>query len=46
VTVNCGLYYPGCRELMDAMRHDTRLRLAADTQWNGHTVQLYEVLAP
>ena len=46
VTVNCGLYYPGCRELMDAMRHDRRLRLAADTQWNGHTVQLYEVLAP
>jgi hypothetical protein len=46
VSVNCGLYYPGCGELMDAMRHDTRLRLAADTQWNGHTVQLYEVLAP
>ena len=44
VTVNCGLYYPGCGELMDAMRHDRRLRLAADTQWNGHTVQLYEVL--
>jgi hypothetical protein len=31
---------------MDAMRHDLRLRLAADTQWNGHTVQLYEILAP
>jgi len=46
VTVNCGLYYPDCHELMDAMRHDTRLRLTADTQWNGHTVQLYEVLAP
>jgi len=46
VSVNCGLYYPGCGELMDAMRHDTRLRLAADTQWNGHTVQLYEVLPP
>jgi hypothetical protein len=46
VSVNCGLYYAGCGELMDAMRHDTRLRLAADTQWNGHTVQLYEVLAP
>ena len=46
VSVNCGLIYPGCPELMDAMRHDTRLRLAADTQWNGHTVQLYEVLPP
>jgi hypothetical protein len=46
VSVNCGLIYAGCRELMDAMRHDTRLRLAADTQWNGQTVQLYEVLAP
>jgi hypothetical protein len=46
VSVNCGLYYPDCHELMDAMRHDKRLRLAADTQWNGHTVQLYEVLAP
>jgi hypothetical protein len=28
------------------MRKDTRLRLAADTQWNEDTVQLYEVLAP
>ena len=46
VTVNCGLNYPDCHELMDAMRHDLRLRLAADTQWNGHTVQLYEILAP
>jgi hypothetical protein len=45
VTVNCGLHYPGCHELMDAMRKDTRLRLAADTQWNEDTVQLYEVLA-
>jgi hypothetical protein len=46
VSVNCGLNYPGCRELMDAMRHDKRLRLAADTQWNENPVQLYEVLAP
>ena len=45
VSLNCGLSYPGCDQIMDAMRHDTRLRLAADTQWNGHTVQLYEVLA-
>ena len=45
VSVNCGLNYPGCGELMDAMRHDTRLRLAANTQWNQHTVQLYEILA-
>jgi len=46
VSVNCGLHYPGCHELIDAMRKDTRLRLAADTQWNEDTVQLYEVLAP
>jgi hypothetical protein len=46
VSVNCGLNYPGCRELMDAMRHDKRLRLSADTQWNGHPVQLYELLPP
>jgi hypothetical protein len=46
VSVNCGLNYPGCGELMDAMRHDTRLRLAANTRWMAHTVQLYEVLAP
>jgi hypothetical protein len=46
VSVNCGLNYPGCGELMDAMRHDTRLRLAANTRWMAHPVQLYEVLAP
>jgi hypothetical protein len=46
VSVNCGLIYPGCSDLMNAMRHDTRLRLAADAQWNGQPVQLYEVLAP
>jgi hypothetical protein len=46
VSVNCGLHYPGCHELIDAMRKDTRLRLAVDTQWNEDTVQLYEVLAP
>ena len=46
VSVNCGLYYPGCVELMDAMRHDTRLRLTADGSWNNQPVQLYEVLAP
>jgi len=31
---------------MDAMRHDTRLRLTADGSWNNQPVQLYEVLAP
>jgi hypothetical protein len=46
VGVNCGLGYAGCGALMDAVRHDTRLRLAADTHWNNHTVQLYEVLPP
>jgi hypothetical protein len=46
VSVNCGLNYDGCGELMAAMRHDTRLRLAADVQWNGNPVQLYEVLPP
>jgi hypothetical protein len=46
VSVNCGLVYPGCQELMYAMRHDTRLRLTSNVQWNNNTVQLYEVLAP
>ena len=46
VSVNCGLVYPGCQELMDAMRRDTRLRLTSNVQWNNNTVQLYEVLAP
>ena len=46
VSVNCGLYYAGCGELMAAMRHDTRLRLVSDASWNDQPVQLYEVLAP
>ena len=46
VTVNCGIGYAGCTELMDAMRRARRLRLTADTQWNGQPVQLYEVLSP
>jgi hypothetical protein len=46
VSVNCGLVYHGCQELMDAMRKDTRLRLTSNVQWNSNTVQLYEVLAP
>jgi hypothetical protein len=46
VTVNCGLGYAGCDELMDAMRRARRLRLAADTMWQGHPVQLYELLPP
>ena len=46
VSVNCGLAYAGCDVLMNAMRHDTRLRLAAEAEWNGQPVQLYEVLAP
>ena len=46
VSINCGLGYSGCTELMDAIRHDTRLRLAANTRWNGADVQLYELLAP
>jgi hypothetical protein len=46
VTVNCGLGYVGCDELMEAMRRARRLRLAAATEWNGQPVQLYEVLAP
>jgi hypothetical protein len=46
VSVNCGLNYAGCGELMDRMRRDGRLRLTANTRWNNHTVQLYEVLPP
>ena len=46
VTVNCGLGYAGCDELMDAMRRARRLRLSADTMWQGHPVQLYELLPP
>jgi hypothetical protein len=46
VTVNCGLGYGGCDELMDAMRRARRLRLSADTMWQGRPVQLYELLPP
>jgi hypothetical protein len=46
VTVNCGLGYPGCYDLMGAMSHARRLRLTANTVWMGQPVQLYEVLAP
>ena len=46
VTVNCGLDYPGCDDLMDAMKHAPRLRLSANAVWMGHPVQLYEILAP
>jgi hypothetical protein len=46
VTVNCGLDYPGCSELLDEMRSSPSLRLVADTQWLGHPVQLYEVAGP
>src|SRR5436190_23236056 len=46
VTVNCGLGYPGCYDLMSAMSHARRLRLTMNTVWMGQPVQLYEVLAP
>ncbi|HEY3158307.1 MAG TPA: hypothetical protein VGJ78_05030 [Vicinamibacterales bacterium] len=50
VTVNCGvgtfLSPLECGVLMNAVRHDIRLRLTSSVQWNGHTVQLYEVLPP
>jgi hypothetical protein len=46
VTVNCGLGYSGCDELMEAMRRARRLRLVAATTWEGFPVQLYEVLPP
>ena len=46
VTVNCGLDYPDCNELLDEMRRSPYLRLVADTQWLGHPVQLYEVAGP
>ena len=46
VTVNCGLGYAGCDELMEAMRRARRLRLVATTAWRGFPVQLYEILPP
>jgi hypothetical protein len=50
VSVNCGigtfLSALECGTLMDGVRHETRLRLTSSVQWNGHTVQLYEVLPP
>jgi hypothetical protein len=46
VTVNCGLDYPGCDELMAAMKTARRLRLIANATWLGQPVQLYELLAP
>jgi hypothetical protein len=46
VTINCGLGYPGCDELLDAMQRAPRLRLLANTRWIGAPVQLYELLAP
>ncbi len=48
VTVNCGLQIllnpVDCGALVDRVRHQPHLRLAAETQWNNHTVQLWEVL--
>ena len=50
VSVNCGigtfLSPVECGRLLDAVRHDIRFRLTSSVQWNGHTVQLYEVLPP
>lgn len=46
VTINCGLSYPGCDELLDAMQRAPRLRLLANTRWMDAPVQLYELLAP
>jgi hypothetical protein len=46
VTINCGLGYPGCDELVDATQRAPRLRLSANTRWMGAPVQLYELLAP
>lgn len=46
VSVNCGLNDDSCDALMDAVRHDTRFRLASTVEWNNHAVQLYELLPP
>jgi hypothetical protein len=46
VTLNCGLGYPGCDELMNEMKRARRLRLSAEVIWMGRPVQLYEILAP
>jgi hypothetical protein len=46
VTINCGLGFPGCDELLDAMQRAPRLRVSANTRWMGAPVQMYELLAP
>ena len=50
VSVNCGIgtfVSPSeCGVLLDAVRRDGRFRLTSSVEWNGHTVQLYEVLPP
>ena len=52
VSINCGLHYPGCPEIMGAMRHDTRLRLAADAIYidgfaeKGHRGLMQFMLVP
>jgi len=46
VTVNCGLMYPGCTELLHETRFKQSLRLITDTTWEGQPVHLYELTAP
>jgi hypothetical protein len=46
VTVNCGLDFPGCGELLATTKAARRLRLIANATWLGQPVQLYELLPP
>jgi hypothetical protein len=46
VSVNCGLGYPDCDQMRAQMRRRKDLRLTSSGEWNGHPVELYEVVAP
>jgi len=46
VTINCGLEFPGCDELLATTKAARRLRLIANATWLGQPVQLYELLPP
>jgi hypothetical protein len=46
VTVNCGLMYPDCTELLHETRFKQSLRLITEATWEGQPVHLYELTAP
>jgi hypothetical protein len=46
VTVNCGLYESGCREIMALARQSPKMRPIAETRWQAAPVQLFELTGP